>query len=311
MPIVARQEPDFRAIFEASPGLYLVLDPELRIVAVSDDYARATSSVREDLLGRGIFDVLPDNPQDPRAEGLRNLRASLESVKQYRAPDAMPVQKYDIRRPESQGGGFEERFWSPINTPVLGPGGELRYIIHRVEDVTEVLRVERLRSQFFADVSHELRTPLTLIVLPVERLLSSSAPGSAERSALQGISYNSRLLLAQVNDLLDAAKLEADVARDRLIDADGERGDLGRLQTLQLHRDLVRAGTNAHEHVVAVDLADSEQACRHDARVEHRVPEARVAGRIHGDGCVRLCGRARVRTARRGARPGPQSRAQT
>jgi len=263
MPIVARQEPDFRAIFEASPGLYLVLDPELRIVAVSDDYARATSSVREDLLGRGIFDVLPDNPQDPRAEGLRNLRASLESVKQYRAPDAMPVQKYDIRRPESQGGGFEERFWSPINTPVLGPGGELRYIIHRVEDVTEVLRVERLRSQFFADVSHELRTPLTLIVLPVERLLSSSAPGSAERSALQGISYNSRLLLAQVNDLLDAAKLEA--GKMELAAADVDVAELVRLVTGQFSSLARERGVTLHVH------ADGEVRERVDPEKLQRV----------------------------------------
>ncbi len=33
----------------------------------------------------------------------------------------MPVQKYDIRRPEAEGGGFEERFWSPTNSPVPAP----------------------------------------------------------------------------------------------------------------------------------------------------------------------------------------------
>lgn len=32
---------------------------------------------------------------------------------------------------------FEVRYWSPINTPVLRAGGELIYIIHRVQDVTE------------------------------------------------------------------------------------------------------------------------------------------------------------------------------
>ena len=55
----------------------------------------------------------------------------------------MPVQRYDIRRPEAEGGGFEERFWSPTNAPVLGPGGELRYIIHRVEDVSDYVRLQR------------------------------------------------------------------------------------------------------------------------------------------------------------------------
>lgn len=59
--------PDFRVVFESLPGLYLVLDPDLRIVAVSDAYAQATMTKREEILGRGIFDVFPDNPADPQA----------------------------------------------------------------------------------------------------------------------------------------------------------------------------------------------------------------------------------------------------
>jgi hypothetical protein len=38
-----------------------------------------------------------------------------------RVADAMAVQKYDIRRPALEGGGFEERYWSQNNFPVLGP----------------------------------------------------------------------------------------------------------------------------------------------------------------------------------------------
>ncbi|MEU8976118.1 SpoIIE family protein phosphatase [Streptomyces monashensis] len=48
----------------------------------------------------------------------------------------MAVQKYDIPVP-GRPGGFEERWWSPINAPVLGPDGQVVWIIHRVEDVTE------------------------------------------------------------------------------------------------------------------------------------------------------------------------------
>jgi signal transduction histidine kinase len=231
MSTLARQEPDFRAIFAALPGLYLVLDPELRIVAVSDAYARATCTVPEDLVGRVIFDVFPDHPEEPRARGLPRLRSSLESVRERRAADALPVQKYQVRHPEAEGGEFEERYWRPFNAPVLGPGGELRQIIVRLEDVTESMRAERLKSQFLADVSHELRTPLTLIILPVERLLASSAPGSSERAALQSVSYNTRLLLSQVNDLLDAAKLEA--GKMELARADVDVAEMLRLVTGQ------------------------------------------------------------------------------
>jgi signal transduction histidine kinase len=135
--------PDFQALFESAPGLYLVLTPELTIVAASDAYLRATMTKREEILGRGLFEVFPDNPADPTATGVHNLRASLQRVLQNRAVDAMALQKYDIRCPESAGGSFEERYWSPINSPVLGPAGELLYIIHRVEDVTEFVRLKQ------------------------------------------------------------------------------------------------------------------------------------------------------------------------
>ena len=98
-------------------------------------------------MGRYLFDVFPDNPDDPTASGTRNLRASLRNVLQTGVADAMAVQKYDIRRPDSDGGGFEERFWSPVNSPVLGPDQRLAYIIHRVEDVTDFVRLKQLRNE--------------------------------------------------------------------------------------------------------------------------------------------------------------------
>jgi light-regulated signal transduction histidine kinase (bacteriophytochrome) len=49
----------------------------------------------------------------------------------------MAIQKYDVRRPD---GAFEERYWSPVNSPVLGADGGLEYIVHRVEDVTDFVK---------------------------------------------------------------------------------------------------------------------------------------------------------------------------
>jgi signal transduction histidine kinase/ActR/RegA family two-component response regulator len=149
--------PDFRTLFESVPGLYLVLTPDFKIVAVSDAYLRATMTQRKEILGRRLFEVFPDNPDDPSASGVRNLRASLENVLRLRAADAMAVQKYDIRRPESEGGGFEERYWSPVNSPVLEEGGEVAYIIHRVEDVTEFVYLKQQRSEQHK-LTEELRT---------------------------------------------------------------------------------------------------------------------------------------------------------
>jgi PAS domain S-box-containing protein len=137
---------EFRALFESAPGCYLVLSPDLTIVAVTDAYLRATITKREDIVGRGLFDVFPDNPDDPAATGVTNLRASLGRVLATKQPDAMPLQKYDIRRPASAGGGFEERHWKPVNFPVLGEDGAIKYITHAVEDVTELVRLSKQRK---------------------------------------------------------------------------------------------------------------------------------------------------------------------
>jgi signal transduction histidine kinase len=150
------QDPDFKLLFESAPGLYLVLNPDLTIVAASEAYLEATLTRREEILGRGIFEVFPDNPDDPGATGVANLSASLQRVLALGRADAMAVQKYDIQRPASQGGGFEERFWSPVNSPVLSPEGQVRLIIHRVEDVTEFVRL-REAHRIQGELTDELK----------------------------------------------------------------------------------------------------------------------------------------------------------
>lgn len=134
---------DFRLFFEQSPNLYVVLTTDLIIVAASDAYLRATMTRRDAILGRSILDVFPDNPDDPATTGVRNLRTSLERVLKTGMPDTMAMQKYDIRKPESEGGEFEERYWSPVNTPVFGANGKIAYIIIRAEDVTEFVRLKQ------------------------------------------------------------------------------------------------------------------------------------------------------------------------
>ncbi len=136
---------DYHALFEALPGLYAVLmpnPPRFTILAASDAYLRAARTTREAIVGRGIFEAFPDNPDDPAATGVTNLRASLEYVFHNRAPHTMAVQKYDVRRPEREGGGFEEHYWSPVNTPVLNDRGEVTLLVHRVEDVTEFVKLQ-------------------------------------------------------------------------------------------------------------------------------------------------------------------------
>lgn len=132
---------DFKTLFEASPGLYLVLlpnDPHFTIVAVSDNYLSTTLTKREDIVGRDLFEVFPDNPNDQGANGVANLKASFGKVIKYKTPDVMSKQKYDIPNPD--GTGFEERHWRVCNSPVCNSEKDVKYIIHSVMDVTGFLR---------------------------------------------------------------------------------------------------------------------------------------------------------------------------
>jgi signal transduction histidine kinase len=239
---------DFKLLFERSSDVLLVLLPDApRFTMVAATEARfAATHTTKDTLGQGLFELFPDNPDDPDASGTNNLRASLERVLATRAPDTMAVQKYDIRGPD---GVFQAKYWSPKNIPVLGPGGEVVYILHRVEDVTELVHaselgeelrdrtrqmerevlarsrelseanrdlrdanarlgeLDRAKTAFFSNVSHEFRTPLTLILGPVEKALEA-AEGLRD-DELAAVHRNALRLLRLVNSLLDFSRLEA------------------------------------------------------------------------------------------------------
>ena len=161
MASAAGEFADFRVFFEKAPGLYLILDPHFFIVAASDAYLRATRMRRADIVGQHFFDVFPDDPEN--RTGLRNLRASLERAARERVPDSMDAQRYDIR---GSSGPLEERYWSSINTPLLADNGETQYILHSIEDMTEVVhlkasedengRLSRLQRQRVALMENEI-----------------------------------------------------------------------------------------------------------------------------------------------------------
>lgn len=132
----APDTPQFRSHFETAREPYMLLDPGpgLRIVDVNPAYAAVTMIQREAVVGRGLFDVFPDNPDDSSADGMNNLFTSLRIVAETGEPHTMPIQRYDVR---NEDGVFVERHWQPVNTPLFDEDGHLRYILHYVEDVTK------------------------------------------------------------------------------------------------------------------------------------------------------------------------------
>lgn len=124
-------------LFESLPGLYLVLNPDLKIVSASDAYLKATLTTREGIIGHYFFEVFPDNPDDPDTKAMAKIQASIDRVIKNAAPDNMGIARLDVHRTD---GSFEERYWSTINSPMFSADGHIKYIIHRVEEVTEFVQ---------------------------------------------------------------------------------------------------------------------------------------------------------------------------
>ncbi|HXN62060.1 MAG TPA: histidine kinase dimerization/phospho-acceptor domain-containing protein, partial [Acidimicrobiales bacterium] len=219
--------PDFRVLFESAPGLNLVLDPDLTIVAASNAYLEATMTRRDDIVGRPLFDVFPDNPDDPASDGVRNLKASLTRVLRERVGDAMSVQRYDIQRPESEGGGFEERYWSPYNSPVLAPDGSVTYVIHRVRDITEYVRsrqdVASLEQSSLDDMEAEILKRAREVAASGRQLKETNAElallyarsqelDRVKTNFFANVSHELRTPLALI--LAPAERMQADLAPD-------------------------------------------------------------------------------------------------
>ena len=126
----------FRAIFDASPNAYMLLDRNFRFVAANDTYLRLTGTTRDTLLGRSLFDAFPHDPSDPHNENARLLRASLERVLATRSDDAIALIPYRV--PRTPDGEVEERFWSATHRPILDEAGEVQFILQHTVDVTEL-----------------------------------------------------------------------------------------------------------------------------------------------------------------------------
>jgi PAS domain S-box-containing protein len=142
---------DFNVLFERAPTLLLVLHadaPKYTVAALSDAFAQATRVRREEIVGRGLLDVWPaeDSRRLHNAAAMESLRASLDRVLFTKRSETMPVLQYDIDN--------SQRFWSPVNAPVLDRDGKVQFIIHCVEDVTTFVSMKRMRELLSRVVDH-------------------------------------------------------------------------------------------------------------------------------------------------------------
>ncbi|WP_406424551.1 PP2C family protein-serine/threonine phosphatase [Streptomyces sp. NBC_01589] len=128
---------DYHAIFEASPSAMLVLNSVFVILDANPSYQNLVGRTRDELTGQYVFDAFPQNDESE----LEDQRASMRRVLESRAQDVAGPIRHDLEEPDRPG-VFTERYWSPINAPVLDSDGQVALIVHRLEEITDLVRAE-------------------------------------------------------------------------------------------------------------------------------------------------------------------------
>lgn len=154
------EEINFKALFEEAPGLIMVLNPSFTILAISDAYVEATYTKREDLFGKHFFDVFQDTKN---TTAVAETKASLEYVLKNKKPHVIPMLRMEIK---NLAGVLEEKYWNPINKPILTKDNQVQYIVHIIKDLTEFVKLEKIYvseeniSNTLPDLIHSLESTL-------------------------------------------------------------------------------------------------------------------------------------------------------
>nr|WP_202128725.1 ATP-binding protein [Paenibacillus dendrobii] len=109
--------------------------------------------------------------------------------------------------------------WSVHMAPLYADN-VIRGAVAVVRDITEQVKLEKMRQDFVANVSHEIRTPLSMMQGYSEALLDGMATSPEESQELIQVIHDESLRMGRlVKDLLDLARMEAghtDIHRSKL-----------------------------------------------------------------------------------------------
>lgn len=199
--------PQFDQVFQLLPYPSLILlpdAPKYTIVAVNVAYLEAVNSAEKDLIGKGIFEAFPENPEDRISKGVENLRNSLNLVIAQKDSHKMPLQKYDI--PIRGTLKFKAKYANVRNIPIKNDTTNITHIFHSIEDVTDKKSLElsldierkRFNDLYFQapscmgilkgpDHVYELANPLYLELIGVEDVIGKTVKEVLPELVAQGI----------------------------------------------------------------------------------------------------------------------------
>ncbi len=177
-----------------------------RVTRVRDELAQLMDEVGEGLMAiSNDARVLRINPAALELLGLAEILPLSPVGSMVRDPVLREFLERAAARPEGRMEANVGDRRLDVRTKRGTGGGAVVLIV----DMTEIRRLEEVRSDFVANASHELKTPLTVIRAAAETILDESLPPDLRSRFLHSIEENTVRLQRLVDDLLDLSRYES------------------------------------------------------------------------------------------------------
>ena len=141
---------DFEKAFEALIGINILIDtdtPIYTVLAVTEGLLNIQSEVftREEIIHKPFFEAFPQSVQVMSLAGQEKIRSSFEFVISKKKSHTLDVQRYEV---PNKTGGYNERWWSVVNKPVLSEDGNVLYIVQSSVEITEQIIANKRTANF-------------------------------------------------------------------------------------------------------------------------------------------------------------------
>ncbi len=148
---------DFADLFAHLPTPLMILDRELRYIDANALYLSITGRRLEELVGRFVFDVFPETPE----------RRTIFENAFHRAvageTNSVIRERFDIARPENEGGGLKRVLWTTHHFPVRDADGEIIGMLQKALDVTSEVEAEETRDAVLREFDHRIKNLLAKV----------------------------------------------------------------------------------------------------------------------------------------------------
>lgn len=183
------------AIVKSISDPLIVLDTNYKIVLLNDACEKFFEIHEEEVVNKYFLEVISNG------ELFEHISSVLDTKEEY---------KDKIIQIHSD----EDYYYNVVVTTVKGNDINVTGLIVAFQNVTQLKRLERVKTDFVATISHEFKTPLTSIVMGTSMILDESMGSLNEdqKSVMNTIREDEIRLSNLVNELLELSKIESEKA---------------------------------------------------------------------------------------------------